>query len=723
MAETTQLTFYQVYFTPEKNAKVDKLADYLSGLTQQLKIENFQYIKVKPDIDIKIALDQKNTPNFPYNYVKIQRTDDTKNYYYFVLSSSWTAAGTISLELSIDSINTFDEDLEWLPTTKITRQHKDRFEERSKVVAGDVIQAARIVDDFSEGLSPTKTLATKEKIKINNFDYDHYLIYKTNNTETTKPIDCYYCASGEIAVESAGIDGIQYSDFNTAVNVLFFSRDNEDFVYTSTKGGQTTIGKEQKYKALLLTKSESAPNYFSVMAITENGGMSAIDGDVEIEAARTTKCLTGLNLVGYVFDYEDITYWAYSQYLTYYNEHTSRQVVLGSTATSYIKTIDEIDRTDTTLVKIIKMPYAPFEPSFITKDGVRYLQIPNGWTFNNNLLKLTDLNNQFLTTVTPQPVNEMIGYITKANVGTEEANQNYESKLYNSEFYTLKFAYDNFEKEFLMERYKSYKDATSFHEFRPVIDIKFVQSNNISSNSLFDFTMKYVEDYKELSTYSEFLNVNRSQEVALYSSDYLTYMRTGYNYDRKAQALSLASNTISTALSAGGAVASFLVGGEFGKAAGLSTVTSVANSAVGIITNYISAENAIQQKIEQAQKSAASVSSTVDLSLLSYYNGNRLLKITEEPTKQLKDMIYDLFRLTGYACSDYEIPDVNSRIYYNYIQCDAEFDESKWNYGKNFLDDVKARYRAGVTVYHNYNGNYDFTQEKENFETWISNIV
>lgn len=716
MAETTNLTFYKVYFTPAKNAKVDKLSDYLSGLTQQLSIENFQYIKVEPDIKIKLALDQKNTPNFPYNYVKIQRTDDTKNYYYFVLNSSWTAAGTISLELSIDSINTFDEDLEWLPTTKITRQHKDRFEERSKVVADDVIQTARIVDDFSEGLSPTKTLATKEKIKIDNFDYDHYLIYKTNNTETTKPIDCYYCASGEIAVDSGGTDGIIYSDFDKAVNVIFFSRDNDDFVFTATDGTKTTIGKNQKYKALLLFKNKTQPTYFGVRGITENGGLS----NTFLEA-RTTKCLTDLSIIGYVFDYEDLETKTYGQLLTYYNTHTSEQLILGGTSASYIKTIDEIDKTDTTLVKIIKMPYAPFEPSFITKDGVRYLQIPNGWIFNNNLLKLADLNNQFLTTVTPQPINEMIAYITKTNIGKEEANQKYESKLYNSEFYTLKFAYDNFEKEFLMERYKSYKDATSFHEFRPVIDIKFVQSNNISSNSLFDFTMEYVEEYKELSTYSEFLNVNRSQEVALYSSDYLTYMRTGYNYDRKAQALSLASNITSTALSAGASVLGYFTGGEFAKAAGISMASSAATSLVGIITSQISAENAIQQKIEQAQKSAASVSSTVDLSLLSYYNGNRLLKITEEPTKQIKEMIYDLFRLTGYACSDYAIPDVNSRIYYNYIQCEAEFDESKWNYGKEFLDDVKARYNAGVTVFHNYNGSYDFLQEKENFEIWLLN--
>ena len=139
-----------------------------------------------------------------------------------------------------------------------------------------------------------------------------------------------------------------------------------------------------------------------------------------------------------------------------------------------------------------------------------------------------------------------------------------------------------------------------------------------------------------------------------------------------------------------------------------------------IATNAASSELAIQQKLNNASRSPASVSSTVDLNLLSYYNGNRLIRVTENCSPAVRQAIYNLFRLTGYACNDYGIPDFNSRIYYNFVQCKADFDEARWFYGQNILDDIKAKYEIGVTVFHKYNDSYDWLQEKENFESWLA---
>ena len=127
----------------------------------------------------------------------------------------------------------------------------------------------------------------------------------------------------------------------------------------------------------------------------------------------------------------------------------------------------------------------------------------------------------------------------------------------------------------------------------------------------------------------------------------------------------------------------------------------------------------LQQKLENAKRSAASVSNTEDLNLLSYYNGNRLIKYTENINDNIKKSIYDLFRLTGYACNDYSVPVVNSRLYYNFLQCKADIEETDWTYGKAFLDDIKAKYEIGVTYFHRVDGTYDWHQEKENFETWM----
>lgn len=271
--------------------------------------------------------------------------------------------------------------------------------------------------------------------------------------------------------------------------------------------------------------------------------------------------------------------------------------------------------------------------------------------------------------------------------------------------------YDNFEKEIYLDRFH-----TSI--VYPGIDIRFKQSNNISSNSLFDITALN-GSYDEPLVYGQYLNVNRSNEVALYSSDYINYIRTGYNYDKKAKQLQLKSTLTSVGLNATGSLLSAAFGGGIGQAVAITTGTSVLKSISDTINNQMQAELNIQQKLDQTRLSPTSVSSTEDLSLLSYYNGNRLLKVQESIEDHIKNSIYNLFRLTGYACNDYGIPQTDTRLYYNFIQCDPQFDESQWNYSQSFLDDIKAKYNVGVTVFHRVNNAYDFLQTKENFEKWL----
>ena len=253
--------------------------------------------------------------------------------------------------------------------------------------------------------------------------------------------------------------------------------------------------------------------------------------------------------------------------------------------------------------------------------------------------------------------------------------------------------------------------------------INFKQSNNISSNSIFKFDAVN-GTYKEPTLYGQYLNVNRQNEVALYNSDYLTYIRNGYNYDKKAKAQQLGAGLAGVALGALGAAASVFMpaAGVVGAAGAISFGTSTISSIVSVINTAISNEQAIQQKLENAKKSAASVSNTEDLNLLSYYNGNRLIRYTEDINDNVKQSLYNLFRLTGYSCNDYAVPAVNSRLYYNFLQCKADFEDTNWTYGKAFLDDIKAKYEIGVTYFHKVDGSYDWPQEKENFEIWMIEI-
>lgn len=716
---TSTIVLYQTQITPERNAKIDDIESYLNTCHTDI-ISNFQYVKIDLDITIKINKDQSKTPAFEYNYLSIKREDDAKKYYYFILNSTWTSANTISLQLSLDTINTFWTDLIWTKNTHITRQHKDRFNSASKFVDGDDIYLHRTVDRFEEGITPVKTMKSNEKIEAG-LECDHYLIYRTKGTTDTDPIDCFYCTNTNLYVQGDIQNGIISSDFDRAVNIIFYSRDNEDFQYTGVNGNKITIGKNQKYKALILAKSQASTTAgFDVIAVTEKGGLSAIDGNIYCDSNVKTRVLENLNIAGYIFNYEYLADYTYGQLLTYYNDKPSYRVSLGTAQTEPLKSIYDIDRTDSRLVKIIKMPYAPFSTSYSFIDGKTYIKIPNGWSLYENYIRLDDLNEEFLYTVKTQQIEELTLTISQSDVGTIDSNSTYESKLYNSNYYTLKYMYDNFEKEILLERTTPLQIAGSAEERNPYVTIKFKQSNNISSNSLFDFQVGNVDKYDELTLYSRYLNVNRSQEVALYTSPYLEYIRNGYNYDKKAQALQLEQNITSAVLSTVASVSSFVLGGAVGAAAGISLATSSLNSLASIATNTVSSEQAIQQKLEQASKSPASVSSTTDLNLLSYYNGNRLIKVIESCSDQVKQAIYNLFRLTGYACDDYAIPTFDSRLYYNFVQCKADFDELRWFYGQNILNDIRQRFEVGVTVFHKYNNSYDWHQEKENFEKWLA---
>lgn len=361
------------------------------------------------------------------------------------------------------------------------------------------------------------------------------------------------------------------------------------------------------------------------------------------------------------------------------------------------------------------MPYAPFTLDFVNGK----LRIPAGWTYSGGYLLLNDLNTEFLNVIAGN--DDFSDYVSltvvPADIGKNKANDiKFESKLYNSSFFSLKYIYDNFEKEFLLERYTA---RTAL----PGVMINFKQSNNISSNSIFKFDAMN-GTYKEPTLYGQYLNVNRQNEVALYNSDYLTYIRNGYNYDKKAKAQQFGAGVAGVALGAVGAAASAFMpaAGVVGAAGAISFGTSTISSIVSVINTAISNEVAIQQKLDNAKKSAASVSNTEDLNLLSYYNGNRLIKYTEDINENIKKSLYDLFRLTGYACNDYAVPAVNSRLYYNFLQCKADFEDTNWTYGKAFLDDIKAKYEIGVTYFHKVDGSYDWPQEKENFEIWMIEI-
>ena len=707
---TSKLTFYQCEITPEKNCVVDDLVGYLSSLTP-LVVENFQYIKLDLDLYIKVNSSQVNVPKFNYNYVAVKNEDVNKVYYYFIIGSpTWISQNTIQLQLSLDTLNTFNNDLIWTNKTNITRQHKDRFNTNYTTTSqGKIFN--RKIDGYDEGFAPVKYFDTGTSIRSSSADYDFYLIYRNKedlNASSSVPMECYCCASEEINLNiSVDYTGIQFSNYNVGDSLYTFAVDNAPFT-TTINGVSYTIGGSSQYKGIAFVK-RSVNNVAYLLresdaVLTGPIGNSAL---TDVTATVNVKVCRGFD------PGSDTSIYNYYYILGQVDAREYSTIKIGQTSATLLS-IDSVDRTDTRIVKIIKMPYAPFTLDFVNNK----LNIPTGWTYSGGYLLLNDLNMEFSNIISGNDdFSDYVSLIVQtSDIGKNKDNDiKYESKLYNSSFFSLKYIYDNFEKEFLLERYTA---RTTY----PGVLIRFKQSNNISSNSIFRFDPMN-GTYKETTLYGQFLNVNRQNEVALYNSDYLSYIRTGYNYDKKAKTRQEQTGWIGTGLSVGASVLSGALGGSvFGAAAAISLASSALNSISSNINTSITNEQAIQQKIDNAKMSAASVSNTEDLNLLSYYNGNRLIRYTEDINDNVKQSLYNLFRLTGYACNDYAVPAVNSRLYYNFLQCKADFEDTNWTYGKAFLDDIKAKYEIGVTYFHKVDGSYDWPQEKENFEIWMIEV-
>lgn len=701
---TSQIALYKTNITPERNCKVDDLGYYLISCESEI-ISDFQYKTIKLDDTIKLNMSQNNTPNFPYNYLAVKRDNETKIYYYFIINSNWRSENTIELQISLDTINTFWDELSWTAKTNITRQHKDRFLQKARDTSGTT-RFQRIIDDYDEGIASAKFLTSEKKMNDNNKpDINWYLIYKSNPDANTA-LDCLLCVDGDFTIPVL-MNGLNPAALSLNSTYYIDGADG-DVEYTTRNGIATTIGLKQTYKALYINKDSTGTVKVIGVADDEknNKELDSFDDYFDVGTRRLHNSSANLRTI----PRQNTT----PAFLSYDNLINDYEVLdINYIGQNKVRQFKDVDRTDTKLVKIIKMPYAPFE----TLDEFQWRVV---FDFNKlPFLRLSELDSEFLTQINQDTFSELQRTLTNEYIDSKPAHDiTMESKLYNSNFYGVRYYYDNFEKEFLLERYKPKSTNTS----NIYATIKFKQSNNISSNSLFDFELTNAT-YNEPSVYSRYMMVNRSQELAIYNNDYLNYIRNGYNYDKKLKTSQNQANWVGFTLSTIGATASFVSSiwtGGAGVAAGISFATSAVASLTNTIVTQQQSEASLAQKLEDEQRKASSVSNMDDTNLLAYYNGNRLISTREQCTEAMKKAIYNLFRLTGYRCNDYQIPSFNTREFYNFIQCKAVFDESGWKYGQDFLNDIKSRFETGITVYHKVNNDYDWNQEKENFESWLA---
>lgn len=687
----------------EKNFIIDNqenLIDYIESLDTFYNNNNFQYIKHDLEIVIKIQDPQVDLTNNQINYCRIKNENDNYPVYYFVTKIQAAAENTNRLFLKMDTLTTFFTQgrMTLNDKTKVLRQHKDRFFQNASG------QLQRKVDNISEGIQPIQFKQTESKIEDDNSNVslDWYLIYRTQRQlspdDISNPLNCYLVPSIRIPLQSGSSSAMTLTSdsFESGYSYLFVALTPENRGQVSFITSGTNRGITINDSNVLFMQQDSANRW--VMYVY------SFDTDGNFTGGQTYFPVTSITIntpIQYYYKSASDLDTQRDLYYYYFKAQTGIQEVTGLSSNNYLKDIDDVDRTDTRIMKIIKLPYSPTD---VVKTLSSFTYDTTIWEYNEGMLRLKNLSSEFEHNL--RTINIPNLYLARPNTANQTARQQYfESKLYSSDYYTYKLGYDSFTRALDYERLL--QGANSY-------DLIFKMTNTFNSKMLFYIDM---DNYKQIEDYELYLPLARNNEISIYSNDFLNYIRSGYNYEKKTLERQSINNIISTAGGVVGGVAAAFSGGAFGVATAITLGVSTLTRLVTSVNQQVQNEQTLESKLKQLSLQSSSVSGSDDVDLMSYYTGNRAVVMTYSVSEEMKQALYDLFFYCGYTRNFNEKVDIYSRKNFNFLQCEAVWD--KYAFIPNeWLEDMNQRLLAGVTIFH-YNNGFDFAQEYENWEVWL----
>ena len=760
MATSTLTLYMNSGMKQENNYIVEYIGQYLRMNAEGSRvIENFQYIKNPASSQaFKVNIPQDEYNSSVVDYASLLQDGDM--YYYFIVDAKWTSQDCLTLVAVLDTLNTFQDQYSLTDRSNIERQHVDRVKLIGERPTGDSINevVTNIISPPKEELQP-ELLMTRQEVLSGDLPVDSrytwYLIYQTNTSSGNPEI--LMCADKDINV---GTESGTTEYIVTAADL---------------KGGLPARMVFGKFRAIINTDESETIDMNGSLSIsidpgsTDNlsitympyEGLGYIPerrtGRVRIQLDGTTS-LKVYNTSGPNFNQP------------YVEENFSYTLIGRAVCTS----IDTIDRTMSNLYKVIECPYCPLNLQ-VTNGAIT--GIPQGWKYDQSQNKLScdNLSYEFPERVAwteENVMNLVAGQVIKAQRSklSQYSRKDHQDgvegnvvdpKTYISTLRSYNFVYDAVTWSLIPEDLVIPNNSA-----RPdLIKVYYKQSNNISSDCGFrfdipEFTMRHRQYF------DQYMFSARSNELPLYSSDWINYQRNGYNYDKKANALRTWSDMVGAiagvaggGLSSIGQIASFqnrpeieslkeqyrqgtLWGSDFDNETRkyianriskyrLPTTLGIIGTGVNVaagITNatlsHYQRENALEQKINECKNRAFSVSSTGNHDLFKWYSGNKVILFGFEPREEVRELINDFFSLYGYAQGYYMVPDLDSRLWFNYCRGTVDIDNYK---KKRSIEENKAdivqRFQQGVYKIHRVNtplGTFwDMKLERQNYERAI----
>lgn len=800
----SNVVLYKTKIKAEQNVYIDNIETYLVQCTSMGM--QCQYIKHDLTLDLKVNLPEKTQSDCDWNYVKIQNiglssSDDEGAYYYFLAGIVPVSQKACRLALAMDTVNSLGQSSDDIcnprnfdPRTSIQRQHGDRFQK--PLNTGTYASSGKLVrriDEQPENIVSEKVKVSDAALTNVNIDTNWYAIYKSDET-LSAGVSCDITCDDDLFIGTGPYSGdvtITTSDLDMGTYYYLTDVDNPGASFESG-GGQSyslpNAGGSNFGRKMYIFRLKSDGTQIQMMSIT---------GDAE-------DWVTWRDATSYIFHTANFfrtsnTYvYNIGCYGIQYNLTNKEGIYAGSTPK--LTPFSDVNRTDSKITKIIKYPYCPIPFTIHTDSSIDYYEFPDDWEYRLGFMRFKGTGVPVLgsTNVTGFDLLEYKQNYASVALDNSKIKEN-ESKLYNSENYTIKVQYDSFYREIPMENFqcsrKYLADGSTVYfyvDFKPTSTI----------NSKFAFKLKpystntpnYIDDYEQ------YIFSTRTNEETILNNEYINYIKYGDQYDKKTATLQVVQAWINAGLNVGSATVGTVFGAkgyaaakrqnevsdmatdwnqklanrEFAKATHveataqnvqkymaqgdpaaftlqsatinnamaaassgsvaaqlarglLNTATAgisgAASAITGAIATTISTKNSLDQKRAQLQSQAASVAGTDDIDLLSYYSDNRLHLIKYQPKEFVRDQLYHMFDYSGYSHVAQETPDVDSRVWYNYIQCTPVLKEKKDKMQSTWIENLKARYEAGVTVLHhnvvNYSTTYDFDQQYENWERWF----
>lgn len=777
---TSRITLYNIpQLSDEKNYVIENAGNFLSHFTPQLAVEKFQYQRLEPTKRIKIAYTQElNSPSpaFLPNYCKIETTaddgtaTDIEPAYYFVVEVEQRARETVSLTLQLDVLNTFYDQFKqrMTPETYIARAHKDRFSKVRKWGSHNYF-LARVFDRVSEGdnmpliesESERRTVYETDKGDLAANPLKFYLVYRTD--QNGRP--CIDLAANRQITIGAGASGPTFSllasqmpegtYYYIIAENISFSIDGSQSNYAGLSGSWGPYAnRTNQYSGngflIFWKKTINGTPYICFEFVSDEETINAPEGiyysiqsplagptsgDYRFRGVKADNAEAQINiLLGKTIYFSNTK--TYDQELI----KTFRSIAInaGTFAPKTLGQIDLLDRTSQKIVKVIECPYCPVPISY---DSATEIYTISQEYFPN---ESEEENPPFLRTydlAKPFPKRQigkvdwdsfLVQTATAASLNPLSRPFLKDPKIYTSPYFAITLLYDSFSLAVKLEDYEF--NGSDEYPILGDLELMYKQSANVSSSLMFEAVspadLGPTADWqytlgKSEENYPRVLAASRNNEVALYSSEYLEYLKNGFNYDKKKREEGLAFSGAMAGLQTLGAVLSFALSGATGGATALAG-TGLAIGAATTFANmgqkaYTSAEE-LNQKISLLKAQSYRVSSIDDLDLFNEYGKNKLSVLYYRVKENDLNRLRARFQYFGYAVDEYGEPwdYMNSRHDFNYLKCDPVFDQPNIvAIPPEYLEAIADKLRAGITIFHErfylYNG-YRLDRNFENLE-------